>query len=135
MTDFESSIQHIPFSPERVFTKLSDMENLDALGSMLGGKVKEFTFDKDSCSFNVAPIGTVGIRISERDPYKTIKLLSEHSPIDFIGWIEMAEDAPDATRIKLTLRVDLPFFLEAMVSSKIKDGIEKAVQALASIYY
>lgn len=135
MTDFESSIQHIPYPAERIFAKLSDMSNLEALGSMLGGKVKEFTCDRDFCSFNVDPLGSVSIRISERDPFKRIKLVSEHSPVDFIGWIEMAEDTMDATRFKLTLRIDLPFFLEAMVSSKIKDGIEKAAHALAGISY
>lgn len=135
MTEFTSSVQEIPYSAERVFSKLSDMSNLKGLDQLLGDKVQNFSCDTDSCSFKVDPIGQVEIQIDEREPNKTIKIKSVQSPVDFIGWIQLAEYEPNDTRLKLTLRVDLPFFLKAMVSPKLEEGIEKAAQALAGIEY
>jgi hypothetical protein len=135
MTEFTSSLQQIPFSAEQVFNKLSNMSNLKGLDQMLGDKVQDFICDTDTCSFKVDPIGSVEIQINEREPNKTIKIKSVQSPVDFLGWIQLAEAAPNDTRLKLTLRVDLPFFLKAMVSSKLEEGIEKAAQALAGIDY
>src|SRR5450830_1600078 len=83
MTEYTSDIQQIPFSAERVYSKLSDLNNLESVKPLIEGKVKDFSFDADSCQFKVDPVGTVRIRIVEREPYKNIKLESVKSPIEF----------------------------------------------------
>lgn len=135
MTDFTSDIQQIPFSAERVFSKLSDLKNLESVRPMLEGKVKECTFDSDSCQFKVDPIGLVGFRIVERDPFKTIKMESVKSPIVFTGWIQLNEVAVEDTRLKLTLRADIPFFLKSMISGKLEEGINTLASMLARLQY
>lgn len=135
MTEYTSDIQQIPFSAERVYSKLSDLNNLESVKSLLEGKVKDFTFETDSCQFKVDPIGTVGVRIIEREPYKTIKLESVKSPIEFMGWIQLQEVAPEDTRLKLTFRADIPMFLKAMISGKLEDGIKTIAEMLAKLPY
>lgn len=135
MTEYTSDIQQIPFSAERVFSKLSDLNNLESVKSLLEGKVREFTFDADSCQFKVDPIGTVGIRIIEREPFKTIKLESVKSPVEFSGWIQLQEVAAEDTRLKLTFRADIPFFLKAMISGKLESGIKDIAEMLAKLPY
>ncbi len=135
MTEYISDIQQIPFSAERVFTKLSDLNNLESVKHLLEGKVKDFTFDTDSCQFKVDPVGTVGIHIQEREPFKTIKLGSVKSPIEFLGWIQLQEIAPDDTRLKLTFRADIPFFLKSMISNKLEEGINTLAAMLAKLPY
>jgi uncharacterized membrane protein len=135
MTEYTSDIQQIPFSAERVFSKLSDLNNLESVKSLLEGKIRDFTFDADSCQFKVDPIGTVGIRIVEREPFKTIKLQSVKSPIEFLGWIQLQEIAPEDTRLKLTFKADIPMFLKAMISGKLEDGIKSIAEMLAKLPY
>jgi hypothetical protein len=135
MTEYTSDIQQIPFSAERVYSKLSDLNNLESVKSLLEGKVRDFTFDADSCQFKVDPIGTVGIQLVEREPYKTIKLKSVKSPIEFSGWIQLQEIAPEDTRLKLTFRADIPMFLKAMISGKLEDGIRSIAEMLAKLPY
>lgn len=135
MTEFTSDIQQIPYSAERVFSKLSDLNNLESVRPLLEGKVKDFSFDKDSCQFRVDPIGTVGLSIEEREPFKTIKLKSVKSPVEFLGWIQLQEVAPDDTRLKLTFRADIPIFLKSMISKKLEEGINTVAAMLAALPY
>ena len=74
MTKFESSVKVIPYSQERVYEKLADLSNLQAIKDRLPeDKVKNMSFDTDTLSFNVDPVGQLTLRIIEREPSKCIK--------------------------------------------------------------
>jgi len=136
MTDFVSDVQKIPFSAERVFSKLSDLNNLESVLSMIPqDQIKGFTFDTDSCSFQANPVGKISIRIIEREPFKTIKLVSEKSPVSFTCWIQLVEVATDDTRLKLTIGADIPLFFKGMIIKPLEEGIKKVAEALAKIPY
>jgi len=136
MTDFVSDIQKIPYGIERVYAKLSDLNNLEKVQSLLPeGKIKEFTFDTDSCSFKVETFGTISLRVVEREPFKTIKMESEKSPMSFNIWIQLQEAAAEDTRLKLTFRADIPFMFKSMISKPLEDGIKKVAEALANMPY
>ena len=75
MSNFESSVKVIPYSQERVYNKLSDLSNLEAVKDRLPkDKVQDLSFDSDTLSFSVSPIGKLTLQIVERDPCKCIKL-------------------------------------------------------------
>ncbi len=60
MSNFESSVKVIPYSQERVYNKLSDLSNLEAVKDRLPkDKVQDLSFDSDTLSFSVLPIGQV----------------------------------------------------------------------------
>ena len=60
MTQYESSVKQIPYSQERVYAKLEDLNNLEALkGRLPEDKIKEFTFDHDQVTVDIPPIGKV----------------------------------------------------------------------------
>ena len=76
MSNFESSVKVIPYSQERVYNKLSDLSNLEAVKDRLPkDKVQDLSFDSDTLSFSVSPIGQLTLQIVERDPCKCIKFL------------------------------------------------------------
>jgi hypothetical protein len=136
MTEYTSEVQVVPYSAERIYAKLSDLSNLEKVQSLLPiDKISDFTFDCDSCSFKAEMIGKIALRIVDREPGKTIKLESEESPMEFTCWIQLKEVGTEDTRMKLTLKIDLPFFLKAMVNNKIEEGIKKIAETLATIPY
>ena len=52
MSNFESSVKVIPYSQERVYNKLSDLSNLEAVKDRLPkDKVQDLSFDSDTLSF------------------------------------------------------------------------------------
>lgn len=136
MTEFVSSIKKIPYSSEKVFNKLSDFNNLEKIKERLPeDKIKDLSFDKDTCSFKAEHVGIITVRIIEREPNKTIKIESEKSPVPFTCWIQLKEVDPEDTRIRLTIKSDIPFIFKAMVSKPLEDGIERLAEALSLLEY
>lgn len=96
-------------------------------------KLKNLTFDQDSLSISVDPVGQISMRIIERDEPKTIKFESENSPLSFNFWIQILPVSDNSSKMKLTIDADIPFFAKGMVSKPLQEGIEKIADALAMI--
>ena len=133
MTTYESEIKTISSNEEVVFGILSDLNNLKKLADnpSLTDKVKDLQFDADSCSFAVDGFGKVGFRIIEREPSKTIKMQSENAPVNVNVWIQLKQVAENDTKMKLTLKADLPAMIKMMVGSKLQDGVNAIAELLA----
>jgi hypothetical protein len=133
MTTYESDIKTISSNEEVVFGILSDLKNLDKLqdNPSLADKVKNLQFDSDSCSFSVEGLGKIGFKIIEREPFKTIKLVSEKAPVDVNVWIQLKQTAENETALKLTLKAELPAMIKMMVDKKLKEGINVIADILA----
>ena len=130
MSDYVSSIKDIAAPRTRVYQRLSDLSGLaniqDRLPEEAREKITIEPIDSDSCAFVVPGAGRLVLRIIEREPEGTIKLATEQSPIDLTLWIQLLEPAPGDTRLRLTLRADLNFFMRKMVEKHLKkapDGI------------
>ena len=132
MSNFESSVKVIPYSQERVYNKLSDLSNLEAVKDRLPkDKVQDLSFDSDTLSFSVSPIGKLTLQIVERDPCKCIKLATTNSPLPFNMWIQLVETAEEECKVKVTIGMDLNPFMKAMVQKPLQEGLEKMVDMLA----
>lgn len=136
MSNFESSVKVIPYSQERVYNKLSDLSNLEAVKNHLPkDKVQDLSFDSDTLSFGVSSIGQLTLQIVERDPCKFIKLATTNSPLPFNMWIQLVETAKEECKVKVTIGMDLNPFMKAMVQKPLQEGLEKMVDMLTIIEY
>ncbi|MCL2651774.1 MAG: SRPBCC family protein [Candidatus Azobacteroides sp.] len=136
MTEFISEIKTIPYNETDVFDMLSDLSNLERMKDKIPQeKISDFTFDKDSCSFSVSPIGKIKFSIIEREPNKTIKFKAEESPIDVTLWVQLKQTDENDTKMKLTIKAELNPFIKPMVSKPIQEGINKVADVLAAIPY
>ena len=50
-------------------------------------------------------------------------------------WIQLKEVTPNDTRIKLTLKADLPMMFKMMLDKKLQNGIDQAAEMLAKFPY
>ncbi|MDR3705498.1 MAG: SRPBCC family protein [Paludibacteraceae bacterium] len=137
MTTYESEIKTILSDSKMVFAKLSDLNNLATLKDKVPADsgVSEMTYDTDTVSFNVNAIGKITLRIVERVEYKTIKFEAENSPIAFNLWIQLVEKAENDTKLKVTLKADLPMMIKMMLGSKLQDFIDQFANGLTKIEY
>lgn len=138
---FESSIKHVPYSQERVYNKLSDLNNLesvrerlDLLKDKLDGKLEDMNFDTDSLTLKVQGI-SLTLRIVEREPMKCIKFEGDRSPIPLNLWIQILPVTDEAAKMKVTIRAEVNMFMKAMVSKPLQEGVEKLADMLAVIPY
>lgn len=141
MVQFESNVKHVPYSQERVYGKLEDLNNLallkerlEQMREKLGDKIQDVTFDRDSLTLTVQGMN-VTLRIIEREPCKCIKFEGEKSPIPMNLWIQILPVSEDQAKMKVTVRAEVNMFMKAMVSKPLQEGVEILADMLAMITY
>jgi len=136
MTKFESSVRGIDASQEKVYNMLSNLENLERIRDRIPeDKADDIVFDNDSIAVRVNPVGMVKFKIIEREEPKTIKFEAEGSPVPVNFWIQILPVEENTSKIKLTIKADIPFFLKGMVQKPLEQGIEKIADILQMINY
>ena len=134
MTKFESSVKQIPYPVEDVYRNISDLSNLERVRDRIPEeKLKSFSFDKDSVSVNVAPVGDLKLRIIEREEGKCVKFEGVQTPLPFNLWIQVLPVTATESKMKITVQADIPFMLKGMVAGPLQDGVEKIADALSQI--
>lgn len=141
MVKFESEVKHVPYSQERVYTKLADLNNLasvrerlDLLKDKLEGKLEDMSFDQDSLTLNVQGI-SLTLRIVEREPMKCIKFEGDKTPIPLNLWIQILPVTDVEAKMRVTIGAEVNMFMKAMVSKPLKEGVDKLADMLAMIPY
>lgn len=148
-----SSIKQVNAPVERVYATLSDLNNLRPLieraqtDETLKEKMREagqenaldslkdVTLTSDTLEIPAPMVGTISLRIIEREENKCIKFVTDKSPVNANLWIQVLPETESTSKLKLTIDADIPFMLKAMVGSKIREGIEKVADAIAMIQY
>ena len=134
MTKFESNVKQIPYPVEDVYRNISDLSNLERVRDRIPqDKLQDFQFDSDSVQVSVSPVGTIKLRICEREENKCVKFETEQSPLAFNLWIQVLPVDSTSSKMKVTVKADIPFMLKGMVSGPLQDGIEKIADALSQI--
>ena len=136
MAQFESSVKHVPYPQENVYRNISDLSNLERIRDRVPtDKIDDFSFDSDAVSVSMPPVGKVTLHIVEREEPKCVKFESVQSPIPFNLWIQVLPVDAENSKMKVTVKADIPLVLRAMLSSPLQDGVEKVAEALSLIQY
>lgn len=138
---FESNVKHVPYSQERVYNKLSDLNNLEGVRDRLNevkdkldGKLEDMSFDRDSITLKVQGINLT-LRIIEREPLKCIKFEGDKSPVPLNLWIQILPVTEEEAKMKVTIRAEVNMFMKAMVSKPLQEGVEKLADMLVMLPY
>ena len=136
MTKFESSIKQIQYPVEDVYRNISDLSNLERVRDRVPeDKLQDFQFDTDSVQVSVAPVGTIKLRIIEREENKCIKFATDQSPVDANLWIQVLPVSTGGSKMRLTLKADLNMMMKMMIGKKLEEGIDKFADMLAMLPY
>ncbi|MCU4163180.1 SRPBCC family protein [Carboxylicivirga caseinilyticus] len=134
MTTFESDIKKSTYSSETIFNFLADFDHFGDL--IPKDKITNWQSNSDSCRFTIDPVGEVGLRIVEKEEFKTIKYTAEgKTPFNFFLWIQLKEVAEDDTRIKLTIKADMNPMIKMVASKPINKFLEVLSDAIAKHQY
>lgn len=136
MSEFTSEIKTIPYADYDIYPVLSDLRNLEKVRDKISqDKIQEFSFDEDSCTVMVNPVGKVKFNIVDRQPNSTIKFEAEQVPFSLNLWIQLKPVAETETKMKLTVKADLNPFIKPMVAKPLQEAIDKIADMLADIPY
>ncbi|MCQ2310686.1 MAG: SRPBCC family protein [Paludibacteraceae bacterium] len=134
---YESQVCSIPNSAANVYKVLSNLENLNRVKDMIPqDKVQEMEIAADYIRMKVDGLGQkITIRIVDRIENDTIKFGAEGAPVEANFWIQLKQIAPLDTRIRLTLKADIPMMFKFMLDKKMQKGLDEAAQMLAQFPY
>ena len=139
MTSFESKITAIPAPIDRVYAKLSDLSNLEAIRDRIpadkAAQIKEMCFDADSCTINVDPVGELTFRIIERESPKLVKFTAENSPLPLFLWLQFVPIDEQNTKTRITVKAEINAFLKPMISKPLQEAIDRMAEMLTVIPY
>ena len=136
MRKYESGVKQIPHPQTAVYNTLSDLNNIERIKDRIpADQVKDLAFDRDSVSVNVAPVGSIKLRIVDRDEPKCIKFETENSPVPFNLWVQLLPVTDTTCKMRVTVKADIPLFLKPMLGNKLQDGVDKIADALAMLPY
>ena len=133
---FESSVKQIPYPQQAVYDNISDLSNLEKVRDRIPeDKVNDFSFDQDTVSLNVAPVGDLKLRICDREEPKCVKFETVQSPVPFNIWIQVLPVDEQNSKMKVTLKAEFPPFVKPMVEKPIQETVNKIADALALVQY
>ncbi|MDR1344216.1 MAG: SRPBCC family protein [Tannerellaceae bacterium] len=136
MTEFISETKIIPFDDDRVFKVLSDFSNFERVKDAIPeDKIKGFSFDNDSCNFFVDPVGKICLRITEREPNSTIKIVGVETLVPIILFVQLKQATKNKTTVQLILQAKMNPFIELMASKPLKEALAKVLTLLVYFPY
>lgn len=152
MAKYESQIKQVPYAQSSVYAKVSDLTNLEVIKKRIDDPniqaqipadkkdevrraIEQLEFTTDTLSGPVGPIGSVAVKIVEREPEKCVKFASTNSPVSFKLWIQILPTSDTTSKIKVTIDADLNFFMKQVLDKPLKQGVDKFADMLAMIPY
>ena len=134
---YESKITSAPCSASQIYRVLSNLENLEHVRQFIPqDKVQEMEISADRVRMKVDGLAQkITIAIVDRIENDTVKFGAEGIPMDANFWIQLKELNPTDTRIKLTVKADIPFMFKFMVEKKLQTGLDQAADMLAQFPY
>lgn len=144
MTTIKSERKIIAASDEKVFDKLSNLENLKPLLEQIPRdqipEDKREMFDNlkitsDTISIPAGPVGDVTLRMTDRMPYSLIQLSGEGTPIPLFMRLEIEGKGSDESEVQVSVSLDIPIMLKPMVSGPLKQIVDQFAQVLSAIRF
>lgn len=131
MQEYISKQQQIRRPAEQIYEAVSRFDNLTPA---LADKVEEWEATEDRCSFKAKGF-SIKLRMEERIAAKQVKIVGDDGgvPVDFAFWIQLQEVAPDDTRIRLVLHIELNMMLKMMVGNKLQSALDKIAEGIAQV--
>ena len=162
MNKYESSVKTVYAPVERVYARLSDLNNIQPLKEKvddprfeelinsqvpadkrptpeqfqkLRNNIRNLELTQDTLSGHIGPLGDITVRIVERSEPKLVKMELEGAPIQVTLWIQMLPSDENTCRLKVTLGAELNFFIRKMIESKLEKAPEGLAQMLSQLPY
>ena len=162
MNKYESSVKTVYAPVERVYARLSDLNNIqpqkekvddprfeELINSQvpadkrptpeqfqkLRNNIRNLELTQDTLSGHIGPLGDITLRIVERAEPKLVKMELEGAPIQVTLWIQMLPNDENTSRLKVTIGAELNFFIRKMIESKLEKAPEGLAQVLSQLPY
>ena len=129
MAIIESKTGIIKQPDVKIFNFLSDFTNFSRL--IPSGNISNWSATPHSCQFDVLGIGHAGMEITEKIPYKLIKVNSVGStPVNFQLWIYIEPKDANTSEVKVCIEPKVNPIILGMIKSHLQNLADKLIEQL-----
>lgn len=126
---FESRSGKLTCSSEDVYAFVTDIRNFERFVPQ--GTISNWLADRESCSFNVAMIGTVSLRLAEKEMFNKVVYNGDAlKKNDFTLVLDIGNSAKNTAEVIVSLNADLNPMLKMMASKPIVQFLEMLVNEM-----
>ncbi len=126
---FESRSGKLTCSSEDVYAFVTDVRNFERFVTQ--GTISNWLANRESCSFNVAMIGTVSLRLDEKEMFSKVVYKGDAlKKNDFKLVLDIGNSAKNTAEVKVSLNADLNPMLKMMASKPIVQFLEMLVNEM-----
>lgn len=102
----------------------------------ISDKIEGTRFSEDACYVTLKGMRELAVRIVEKEEPKLIKLGGDGAlPFEFNIWIQLLENGPYDTRMKITFQGELNMMMKMLLKGKLEKGINQLGEGLTKIPY
>lgn len=132
MTDlsyFESRTGRLACNAEEVFTFVTDIRNFERF--IPGGIISNWNAEKESCSFSVSILGTVTVRLSEKERFTKVVFSGDAlKKNDFLLTLNITDNVGDHAEVRILLNAELNPMMKMMAGKPIKQFLERLINEM-----
>jgi hypothetical protein len=132
MTDlsyFESRTGKLTCSAEEVFDFVTDIRNFEQF--IPKGNINNWKADKESCSFSVSMLGTVSVRLAEKEKCNKVVFMGDAlKKNDFSLTLDISDDLNKTADVKVKLSADLNPMIKMMATKPIGQFLEMLINEM-----
>ena len=134
---YESKITSAPYSAQQIYRVISNLQNIERVREYIPkDKIQEMEVEPDRIRLKVDGMAQkITLAIVDRIENDTVKFGAEGIPMDANFWIQLKEVNPGDTRIRLTIKADIPMMFKMMIGKKLQQGLDQAADMLAQFPY
>jgi carbon monoxide dehydrogenase subunit G len=126
---FESSWGKVNCSAEEVFCFVTDIRNFERFIPV--GTIINWNAEKESCSFTVSMLGTVKIKLTEREKFTRVTFTGDAlNKEDFSLTLLINGRDKNSSDIKINLSAELNPIMKMMASEPIGRFLEKLIREM-----
>jgi len=132
MTDlsyFESRTGKLICNAEEVFSFVTDIRNFERF--IPGGIISNWNAEKESCSFSVSMLGTVSVRLAEKERYKKVVFSGDAlKKNDFLLTLSITDNDSDHAEVMILLSAELNPMMKMMAGKPIGQFLERLINEM-----
>lgn len=130
LSTFESRTGKLTCTPSEIFDFVTDIRNFKQFVPE-NASINELNVNRESCSFNISPVGNVNVNLSEREPYnKVVYSGSALQSNDFSLTLNIKETTAGKAEVQIELAAKLNPLLKMMIAKPVDSFLEKVIDEM-----
>ena len=128
-TSYESRTGRLSCTPAEVFVFITDIRNFGRFVNE--GTISGWKAEKDSCSFSVSMLGTVNVRLIEKEFCTRVLFQGDAlSKNDFRIDVRISGEVEEPAEVNLSLNADMNPVMKMMAEKPIRQFMEMLMQEI-----